>query len=188
MDLSDAQRDMREVFRNGSVGQLVSGLVWLASAAFGTWGTRRQAILLLVVGGMFIYPLTQLVLRARGRRYAPSSGNPLTPLAMQVAFIVPLTLPVAAAAALHEINWFYPAVAVLVGAHYLPFVTLYGLRLYAVLGGLLIASGCAFALVRPDLFAAAGWCAGGLLVACSAYAATRRPHASGAAPLATAGS
>jgi hypothetical protein len=97
-------------------------------------------------------------------------------------------LPVAAAAALHEINWFYPAVAVLVGAHYLPFVTLYGLRLYAVLGGLLIASGCAFALVRPDLFAAAGWCAGGLLVACSAYAATRRPDASGAAPLATAGS
>jgi hypothetical protein len=33
MDVADAQRENRQVFRGGFMGRLVSGLIWLASAA-----------------------------------------------------------------------------------------------------------------------------------------------------------
>jgi hypothetical protein len=46
MDLRAAQKEMRDVFLNGSVGQLVSGVIWLAAAALGTWGTPKQDLVL----------------------------------------------------------------------------------------------------------------------------------------------
>jgi hypothetical protein len=98
MTVSEAQREMREVFRNGSVGQFVSGMLWLTSAAAATWGTQRTGILIIV------------------------------------------------------------------GAHHLPFVTLYGLKLYAVLGTALIASGLCIALWESTSFTLGGWIGGGILL------------------------
>jgi hypothetical protein len=40
MTIADAQREMREVYRNGAMGGFVSGALWLASAAVGTWGSK----------------------------------------------------------------------------------------------------------------------------------------------------
>lgn len=124
---------MREVFHGGAVGQGVSALIWLASAALSTYASRQAAVLMLVVGGAFIFPLTQLVLRLLRGRSAASSDNPFNALAMQMAFIVPLCLPVILAATRANGNWFYPAFLVVVGAHYLPFMTLYGMWQYGVL-------------------------------------------------------
>ena len=126
MTVAETQREVQFVFLGGAVGQLVSGAIWLFSAALGTWVAVRQAILTIVIGGMFIFPLTQLLLRTLRRPWSLSPGNPLLPLAIQIAFTVPLTLPVVAGAALHNIDWFYPGCAVIVGAHYLPFTFLYG--------------------------------------------------------------
>src|ERR1051326_5754680 len=108
LTLGDAQREVRTVFRHGSVGQLVCGAIWLLSASLSTWVGIREGVIALVVGGMVLYPLTQLVLRLLGGPCALGRENPLRQLAMQVAFIVPLTLPVVGGAALHNINWFYP--------------------------------------------------------------------------------
>lgn len=173
MTVAEAQAEMREVFRNGSVGQLVSAAIWLSSAALGTWDTARQAILVLIFGGMLIFPFTQLVLRLSGGRSALSSGNPLRPLAMQVAFIVPPTLLVAGGAALHNLNWFYPACAVVVGAHYLPFVFLYGMWQYAALSAVLQSGGIVCGLYLPHDFAPAGWFTGAVLALFAGWAAFR---------------
>src|SRR5688500_12958240 len=43
MLIADAQRDVRSTFLGGSVGQLVSAVLWAASAALATWGRPRQA-------------------------------------------------------------------------------------------------------------------------------------------------
>jgi hypothetical protein len=171
MTVAEAQEEVRGVFLNGSVGQLVSGVVWLSSAAFATWGTTRQAILVLIFGGMLIFPLTQLVLRFRGRPFALSAGNPLGHLAMQVAFLVPMTLPVAGGAALHNLNWFYPGCAVVVGAHYLPFVFLYGMWQYAVLSAVVLSGGMACGLFLPHAFTPGGWFTGAVLVLFAGWAA-----------------
>jgi hypothetical protein len=171
MTVAEAQEDVRAVFLNGWVGLVVSAVLWLSSTAFATWGTTRQAILVLVFGGMLIFPLTQALLRLSRRPFALRPGNPLKYLAMQVAFIVPLTLPVAGGAALHNLNWFYPACAVIVGAHYLPFVFLYGMWQYAVLAGVLLSGGIACGLFLPHAFTPAGWFTGVVLVLFAAWAA-----------------
>ena len=128
MQVSEAQRELRLTFLGGFPGQVVSGGLWLLSAGFGTWGSSRQAIVVLAAGGALIFPLTMLLLRAMGRPASLSRGNPLGGLARQIAFTIPVSLPLVAAATLHHLNWFYPAFMIVVGAHYLPFVFLYGDR------------------------------------------------------------
>jgi hypothetical protein len=182
--VADAQREVRSVYLGGSVGQLVSGAIWLLSAGLGTWVGTREGILALVVGGMFIYPLTQLVLRLLGGPWALAPGNPLRQLAVQVAFTVPLTLPVVGGAALHNVNWFYPACMIIVGAHYLPFMFLYGMWQYAVLAAALLAGGFLLGLLAPQVFVLGGWLAGAALMLFGGAAGwiARRERLSPAAP------
>lgn len=168
MDVTAAQREVRTTFLGGSVGQLVSGVLWLGSAALATWGTPRQAILLLVVGGFFIFPATQLGLRLMGRPASLSRRNPLNGLAMQVAFTLPLSLPVVGAAALYRLEWFYPAFMIVLGAHYLPFVFLYGMRMFAALAALLVGGGVAIGLWASDGLALGAWLTAAVLLAFAA--------------------
>ena len=57
------------------------------------WGTSGAAMAVLFFGGMLIFPLAQLVLRLMGRPASLPKGHPMTGLAMQIAFTVPLGLP-----------------------------------------------------------------------------------------------
>ncbi len=171
MLVRDAQQEVRSVFAGGSLGQLVAGSLWLVSAALGTWGSPREAILLLALGGAFIFPVTQLLLRLMGRRSTLGAGNPLGGLAMQIAFTVPLSLPLVGAATIHNLNWFYPACMVVVGAHYLPFVFLYGMWEYAALAALLLGGGIVLGFSLPGHFVAGGWYTGVVLLVFSGYAA-----------------
>jgi hypothetical protein len=169
MMVSEAQKEVRKVFLNGAVGQIVSGVIWLVSAALATWSGPRPAILALVFGGMFIFPATQLVLRLAGRPASLSPKNPLGGLAVQVAFVVPFTLPVVGGAALYNVNWFYPAFMVVLGAHYLPFIFLYGMRHFGVLAGLLIGGGVWLGLTARSAFSPGGWLTGVLLLLFAAW-------------------
>jgi hypothetical protein len=157
MLVADAQKEVRTVFLGGFMGQTVSGLIWLASAALATWGTPREAILVLVVAGFFIFPLTQLGLRLVGRRGALRPENPLGALGMQVAFVLPLCLPLVGAATLHRLEWFYPAFMIVLGAHYLPFAFLYGMRMFLALSAILVGAGFALGWYRVGGFAAGAW-------------------------------
>ncbi len=164
MRVVDAQREIRQAYMGGFMGQLVSGLLWLASAVVATWSSPRSAIILLVVGGVFIFPLTRLGLLLIGHRVAITQRNPLNGLAVQVAFTLPLSLPVVGAAALYRVDWFYPAFMIILGAHYLPFVFLYGMRVFAVLSALLVSAGIVLALYVSLFFAAGAWLTSGLLL------------------------
>ncbi len=59
---------------------------------------------------------------------------------------------------------FFPACMVIVGAHYLPFVFLYGMRLFAVLAALVTLVGVLLLYVPLVPSIAAGWFNGALLV------------------------
>ena len=157
MDIKEVQREVRSVYMGGSIGQAVSGTIWLVSSILATWVSQRYGIYVLVFGGVFIFPLTQLVLKLMGHKNTLSKGNPYTALAMQVAFIVPLLIPVIAGASLYQINWFYPAFMMVIGVHYMPFMTLYGMRLYGVLAAVLIVAGLMIGMYFPVNFVLGGW-------------------------------
>ncbi|MEJ2005867.1 MAG: hypothetical protein P8X57_13125, partial [Cyclobacteriaceae bacterium] len=68
------------------------------------------------------------------------TGNKIPMLFSLMAILVPASLPVVLFACLADINFFYPALAVIVGAHYLPFYYGYRFRSFIILGA------------RPDHF------------------------------------
>src|ERR1017187_10530322 len=149
MQIAQAQKDVRDTFLGGFAGQLVSAVVWGISAAGCTWHSLRLGELILVLGGFLIFPMTQFVLRSIGHAYALPKGHPMNALGIQVAFTLPLTLPlVIVIAALHPV-WFYPALMIVLGAHYLPFIFMYGMGQFGVLSAVLIASGVAIGMYVP---------------------------------------
>ena len=107
MDVQDAQREERLFYVGGFWGQLVSSVIWLASATLGTWVSPRASILTVVIGGFFIFPLTHTLLRLSPRRASVSAENPFTSLGMQVAFVLPLSMLLLAPVGLYRLNWFF---------------------------------------------------------------------------------
>ena len=112
--ISQAQADMRSGYFSGVPGMLVSGVVWLTAGAVAVLASDKAAVLVLLVGGMVIHPLSVVFARL-----------------------------------------------LLVGGRYLTFQTLYGLRAYWVLGGVLCCAGLAMALARIPVPVAA--LAGGVI-------------------------
>jgi hypothetical protein len=111
----------------------------------------------LFFGGMLIFPLSALVLKIMGGPAALPKGHPSISLAMQSAFTVPLGLLVAIALGSVEPALFLPSSLIIVGAHYLTFISLYGMRLYGALAGVLVAVGAAALFWLPGLRGASGW-------------------------------
>jgi len=157
MEISEAQKEMRTRFVGGFYGQLVSGVLWLISASLATWSSPRASITVLVVGGMFIFPLTELLVRLGGVKQWISAENSLRELGMQVAFVLPASMPLLVPVGLYRLNWFYPAMTILLGAHYLPFTFLYGMRHFAILAALQIGGGILIALYWSSSFSVGAW-------------------------------
>lgn len=157
MQIAEAQREIRSAFLGGFMGQLVSAVLWGVAAALATWGTPNQSIAFLLIAGVFIFPLTRLGLRLIGRPGRVGPGNGLYALGAQVAFVLPLSLPVVGAATLYRIEWFFPAFMIALGAHYVPFVFLYGMPMFAALAAILWAGGLTLGLWVEAPFPTGAW-------------------------------
>ncbi len=157
MLIADAQRELRSAYYGGFVGQIVAGLIWAFSAAVSTWVSPGLGMAALFFVSMGLFPLTQLILRLMGRITQLSPGNTLNQLGAQIAFTVPIGFILVGAATLHQQNWFYPASMVIVGAHYLPFIFLYGMWQFGILAGALILGGAGLGLYGPPVFSLGGW-------------------------------
>lgn len=149
MDIVHAQRDVRETFVGGFAGQLVSAVLWCVSASACTWHSLWLGGIILILGGFLIFPMTQLLLRAMGHSSALPKGHPMNALGMQVAFTLPLSLPVVIGLAAVRPAWFYPAFMIVLGAHYLPFVFMYGMWEFAGLCAILVGCGLAIGMYMP---------------------------------------
>jgi len=155
MSISQAQADMRAGYLGGGTGILASALAWSAAALVAATGAPRNAIWVLLVGGMFIYPVGLLICKLAGGRGRHRTGNPLGQLAGASTFWLIFCLPLAYVLGLRDPAWFFAAMLLLIGGRYLVFATVYGMRLYWVLGLALAAAGCALVV----LGAAAQWVA-----------------------------
>lgn len=160
MEIQDAQREVRSVYLGGFWGQLFYSILYLAAGAVGTWVTPKASILTAVVGGFFGFPIMQMMLRLSGRPVRLSRENPFHWLGMQIAFVLPLSMLLLWPVGLYRLNWFFPALMILVGAHYLPFATSYGMRMFLFLAGILVAAGVVIALYFSETFSLGAWVTG----------------------------
>jgi len=157
MNINDAQQEMRMNFLGGFAGQLVSGVIWLMAASCWLWIAPRYGMAVLFFGSMGIFPLTQLVLRLLGRSAKASPDNYLWSLGSQTAFTVPINFLLVGAATLYKQDYFFPASMIVVGAHYLPFITIYGMKLFGFLTGVLVAASIGLVFYNPSSGSLGGW-------------------------------
>ena len=157
MEVRDAQADVRSAYRGGFAGPLVSSLIWSAAAAAYEWASPGVGISILFLGGILIFPISTLVLKIPRSPAALPKGHPSNALAIQSAFTVPLGLLVAIALGSFQSDLFFPASLIIVGAHYLTFISLYGMWLYGALAGVLVAIGAASMFWLPGLRGLSGW-------------------------------
>ncbi len=160
MNIQDAQRELRSNTLGGFFGQLIYSVIYLVSAALGTWVTPKASILAVVIGGFFSFPLMQIVLLLSGRPARVRRDNPFHWLMMQVALVLPFSMLLLVPVGLYRLNWFFPALMILVGAHYLPFATAFGMRMFLFLAGTLIAMGVVIALYFSATFSLGAWVTG----------------------------
>ena len=123
---------------------------------------------------MLIFPLTQLTLKLMGKPGALSRENPLGSMPLQSVFAMVAMYPLIYAASRYNINWFYPAFKIVVGAHYLWFIVLYGMWQYGALAAALVGSGLALGVLLPNMFPVGGWVAGIILVFFAAIIGQKR--------------
>jgi hypothetical protein len=164
MDITEAQADVRRVYRGGYSGPFVSAAVWAVANTIYLLVSPAAGMAVLFFGGMLIFPLSALILKATTGRSSLPKGHPSNALAMQSAFTVPIGLLVAIDLGAYEPALFFPASLIIVGAHYLVFVSLYGMRVFAVLSGALVILGTLGIFVLPGIGAVSGWLGAGVFL------------------------
>jgi hypothetical protein len=133
-NIQHAQRDMRIAHLHGFSGVVVSGLVWFIAGLVAIYASPKQAVWALLIGGVCIYPLSVVFNKILGASGTHASNNPLTNLAMEGTIFMIMCLPLAYALSFQKVEWFFQGMLIIIGGRYLTFSTLYGTRLYWVLG------------------------------------------------------
>lgn len=137
---------MRFAYCSGASGMLASAIAWLCAAVATVQASPKQAVWVLFIGGMLIHPLGVLISKLQGRPGNHSKGNPLGSLAWASTLWLIFSLPLAYAVSMLRIEWFFPAMLLVIGGRYLVFASLFGMRIYWLCGLALAAAG--YLLVR----------------------------------------
>ncbi|WP_421823957.1 DUF7010 family protein [Flagellimonas oceanensis] len=138
--ISTAQADLRKAYADGSLGILASGMVWMTAALVSFLVSSQTAIWTLFFGGMLIHPLGLLLAKVAGIQGSHSKQNPLGQLVMENTIFMLMCIPLALLLSFQDHAWFFQGMLLIIGGRYLTFATLYGIKTYWLLGGLLGAS------------------------------------------------
>ena len=168
MHLGEAQRDMRRAYVNGGVGIFVSGLLWVIAGSVTLYADLFSGMATLFFGGMLIHPLSRLLARRIFYRGRARVANPMEMLALQSTAFLIIGLVIAYMVSGTYGNWFFAITLLAVGARYLVFQTVYGMRMFVVLGLVLIiiAAAALWGGMDPAYVALAG---GATELLCSAF-------------------
>lgn len=159
--LESAQQDMRTGYGYGSTGIFSSGLVWLCAALAVLQFGVNTGIWTLIIGGMMIFPLSMLIGKLAGIAGKHDISNPLGKSAMEGTVWMLMCIPMAFGLSLVRPEWFFQGMLLIIGGRYLTFATLYGMKVYWLLGALLGAA--AFVLFAMQAVAFYSALAGALI-------------------------
>lgn len=146
----DAQREMRTAYYGGAPGMLTSAAVWMVAGVVALRQSPERAVWALFIGGMLIHPLAVVLTKVIGRSGSHSKHNPLGMLALATTFWMIMCLPLAYGVSLRRLEWFFPAMLMVIGGRYLTFPTIFGTRLYWWCGGTLATAGYILATINAS--------------------------------------
>jgi hypothetical protein len=155
MSVREAQADMRLAYLGGAAGVFASGFAWLVAGIVGLTVSPYGAVAALFIGGMFIHPAAILLSKLAGRPGKLHPGNPLAPLALEGTVWMLILIPLALYLAAEWAQYFFIAMLLIIGGRYLTFATLYGTRIYWLLGAVVAASAFALIAIKASVVTAA---------------------------------
>jgi hypothetical protein len=148
LTIIQAQANMRIGYLCGAPGVLVSGCVWLVAGLVAALKSPSTAVYVLLIGGALIHPASVILCKTLGRTGTHERGNPLGTLAIEGTLWLLAGIAIAYGMHVLRLEWFFPAMLLLIGGRYLTFQTLYGLRIYWVCGAALCLAGLVLGLSR----------------------------------------
>ena len=143
--------EMRLTYLGAVPHTLFTSFIWFISGLLGTY-SKPTAILFFIIGGTFIFPGGELLRKLMQAPNCISRENKLKQFFMLLAFTIPLSYPLVYLAIQANVNYFFPAFMILIGAHYLPFVFGYRMKTFALLSILLVILGTIISVVYPMSF------------------------------------
>jgi hypothetical protein len=141
MTLLEAQKDMRTSYYGGAPGAFVSGIVWITAGITSIISTEKISVIIFFFGGMLIYPLGMLFSKVLKRSGKHKKENPLSNLALESTFLLFIGLFIAYSILQIHSNWFFSIMILIIGARYLIFSSVYGMKIYWFFGATLIFTG-----------------------------------------------
>jgi hypothetical protein len=163
MRIEEAQRDFRAAYFGGAPGVLVSALAWFTAGLVSIFESPQRAVIVLLIGGMLIHPVSTVLTKALGRSAKHASGNPLGRLALETTVWLILCLPLAFVVSRYRVEWFFPAMLLVIAGRYTVFATMFGSRTFWACGAALATA--AYILVKLGADPTAGALTGGTIEA-----------------------
>jgi len=161
----DFSTQLRKTYLGAAPHTLFTGLVWVASGFLAENLSKHQAIAFFIIAGTFVFPGGELVRKLLKAPNVMAKENKLPLLFMLLAFTIPLSYPLIYMACKTNVNFFFPAFSILVGAHYLPFIYGYGMKTFGIVAALLITNGILNGIIYPTDFSTSGYITGSILIA-----------------------
>lgn len=158
----DYHTEIRHSYLGGFSILLIEGFFWILAGILWGFVSFKIGILVIIIGGTFFYPLSQL-LQIILKRPKIRKENPLNLLFTQIALIIPFSFPLIFLLTKENVNLFFPALTIIIGAHYLPFIYAYKLKTYWILSPLLVIGGSFFGFMMQDNFDYCAYYTGSML-------------------------
>lgn len=155
MDFQEAQKDMRHAYMGGGPGALVSSLIWLIAGGLAIYTSNQTSILVFFFGGMLIHPMGILGSKFFNRTGKHQPDNPLAKLAMESTLILFIGLFIAYLIFQLRADWFFSIMLMMIGLRYVIFQSIYGLKIYWVLGLTLTIAGIVCLVFNQAIYIAA---------------------------------
>ena len=160
----DFHKEIRRTYLGAAPHTLCVGLLWIFSGVISTFASKEFTILFFFFACAVNFPFGELLRKAIKTPNVLSKENNLPKLFTYLSLTIPLSMPIVYMACKFNINWFFPAFAVLVGAHYLPFIWAYKMPTFGILAGVIISIGILCALKFSESFPMAAYMTGSTMI------------------------
>jgi hypothetical protein len=149
----DFTTQLRRTYLGAAPHTFYTALIWLVGGIVGEFISTGWGILVFIIGASFTFPAGELIRRAMRVPNLMSKENQLGKLFTLSAFGIPLCYPLIYLVCKSNVNYFFPAFSILIGAHYLIFIYGYGMLTFGILSLLLVAQGTITSMYYQDQFA-----------------------------------